>query len=192
MTAEVSLGRTYTVEEFMRLPDDGRVYELAQGRLERMSPTGGEHGRIASVLHTYLTNYVWEHDLGETFAAETAFVLDPEEGTVRAADVAFVAAARLDGINEDAVPFPPDLAVEVVSPSDRAGVVRRKVAEYQRAGVSLVWVVNLRRQTIDVYHPHKTVPTVLGSDDELDGEDVVVGFRLPVLAVFARRRAPRP
>ncbi len=186
MTAEVRLERTYTVDEFMRLPDDGYVYELVQGRLERMSPTGGEHGRIASRLNVLLTSYVWEHNLGDTFAAETAFVLDAETNEVRATDVAFVASARLARIGEGAVPFPPDLAVEVISPSDRLTAVRKKVAAYQRAGVRLVWVINPRRHTVAVYHPDDTEPRILGLDDELNGEDVIPGFQLPVRAVFAR------
>lgn len=189
MTAEVSLERTYTIEEFTRLPDDGYTYELAQGRLERMSPTGGEHGRIASGLHTHLTNHVWAHGLGETFAAETAFVLDPATRTVRAADVAFVAMSRLAGVGEDAVPFPPDLVAEVISPSDRATGIKGKVAEYQKAGVPLIWVVNPRYHTVEVYHPRDTQPLTLGMNDELDGEAVVPGFRLPVRAIFARGRA---
>lgn len=190
MRAEVSLERTYTVDEFMRLPDDGYVYELVQGRLERMSPMGGEHGRIASRLNVLLASYVWEHKLGDTFAAETAFVLNAETNEVRATDVAFVASARLARIGEGAVPFPPDLAVEVISPSDRLIAVRRKVAAYQRAGVRLIWVINPRRQTIDVYRPDDTQPHVLSLDDELSGEDVVPGFRLPVRAVFARGGTP--
>lgn len=188
MTAEVSLEHTYSIEEFMRLPDDGYSYELVQGRLQRMSPTGGEHGRIASLLNVYLAAYAWEHRLGDTFAAETAFVLNAEGREVRGADVAFVATARLAQIDQDAVPFPPDLAVEVVSPTDRLAEVRRKVAAYQRAGVPIVWVVNPRRETIEVYHPDDVHPMILGPDDELDGEDVVPGFRLSVRAVFSRER----
>ena len=189
MTAEVSLERTYSIDEFMHLPDDGYIYELWQGRLQRMSPTGGEHGRIASLLNVYLGSYVWEHGFGDTFAAETAFVLNAATRDVRAADVGFVATARLAGVGESAVPFPPDLAIEVVSPSDRLSAVRRKVSAYQQAKVPLVWVVNPRRQTVEVYHPHDTAPTTLGVDDELDGEDIVPGFRLPVRTVFRKSRA---
>ncbi len=189
MTTEVSLERLYTIEEFMSLPDDGHGYELVRGRLQRMSPTGGEHGQIASALTIYLGSYVWEHDLGDVFAAETAFVLDPVTRDVRGPDVGFVVRARLDEVSARAVPFPPDLAIEVISPSDILREVGIKVADYQQAGVPLVWVVNPRRQTIAVYHPADTEPTTLGLDDTLSGEDVVPGFTLVVRAVFARRRA---
>jgi Uma2 family endonuclease len=191
MAAEVSLERTYTIEEFMQLPDDGYAYDLVDGRLERMSPTGGEHGLIASRLNVYLASYVWEHGLGDTFAAETAFVLDATTNNVRGADVAFVAVARLAVVGVGAVPFPPDLAIEVISPSDRLTGARKKVAAYQRAGVPLVWVVNPRRHTVEVYHPADAHPTTLGLDDELDGEEVVPGFTLPVHKVFGNRQGPK-
>jgi len=189
MATEASLDGVYTIEEFMRLPDDGYAYDLVDGRLERMSPTGGEHGRIASLLNVYLGSYVLEHDLGDTFAAETAFVLDAETRDVRGADVAFVSTARLADVGAGAVPVPPDLAIEVISPTDRLRAVRRKVAAYQRAGVPLVWVVNPRRQTVEVYHPDDAQPTTLGLADELDGETVVPGFTLPVRTVFKGRQA---
>ncbi len=189
MTTEVSLERIYTIEEFMDLPDDGPGYELVRGRLQRMSPTGGEHGQITVALTYYLTAYVWEHDLGDVFAAETAFVLNPVTRDVRGPDVGFVARARLDEVGAGAVPFPPDLAVEVLSPSDILREVRAKVADYQQAGVPLVWVVNPRRQTVAVYHPADTAPATLGVDATLDGEEVVPGFTLAVRAVFERRRS---
>ncbi len=184
MATEASPERTYTIEEFMRLPDDGYAYDLVDGRLERMSPTGGEHGLIASRLNIYLGSYVLEHGLGDTFAAETAFVLDPATRNVRGADVAFVATARLAAVGEGAMPFPPDLAIEVISPSDRLTNVRKKVAAYQRAGVPLIWVVNPRRQTVEVYHQDDVGPTTLGLDGELDGEHVIPGFMLSVRTVF--------
>ncbi len=189
MATEASRGHMYSIEQFMQLPEDGYAYDLVDGRLERMSPTGGEHGRIASLLNIYLGSYVLEHELGDTFAAETAFVLDAETHNVRGADVAFVAASRLAEVGAGAVPVPPDIAIEVISPTDRLKAVRRKVAAYQRAGVALVWVVNPRRQTVEVYHPDDAQPTTLGLDDELDGETVVPGFTLPVRTVFKGRQA---
>jgi Uma2 family endonuclease len=187
MTTDVSLERTYTVDEFMHLADDGYSYELVRGRLQPMSPTSGEHGRIAALLHIYLGSYVLQHALGETFVAETAFVLDAATHDVRAADIAFVAAPRLSAIGEGAVPFPPDLAIEVISPTDRLTKVQEKVAQYQRAGVRLVWVLNPRHKTVQVFHSGVQEPTTLDLDGVLDGEDVVPGFTLPVRVLFERR-----
>lgn len=187
MTTDVSLERTYTVDEFMNLVDDGYAYELVKGRLQRMSPTSGEHGRIAALLHIHLGSYVLQLALGDTFVAETAFVLDAVTNDVRAADIAFVAASRLSAIGDGAVPFPPDLAVEVISPTDRLVKVQEKVTQYRRAGVRLVWVVNPRRKTVQIVHPKDSEGATLGLDGVLDGEDVVPGFTLPVRLLFERR-----
>lgn len=183
MTTEVKLDRTYTVNEFMDLEEDGYVYELVRGRLQPMSPTGEEHGRIASLLNIHVGSYVLLHALGETYAAETAFVLNAATNDARAADFAFVAAPRRI-MTQDAIPVLPDLVAEVISKSDRLIAVRKKVAEYQRAGIRLIWVVNPRDRTIAVYHPADTQPVTLGIDDQLDGEEVVPGFALPVRALF--------
>jgi len=187
MATQSHTEQLYSIEEFMQLPDDGFGYELVGGRLQRMSPTGGEHGRITFLLGMHAGGYANEHGLGDTFAAETAFVLNAATRDVRAPDVCFVASARLDAIGEGAIPFPPDLAAEVMSPSDRPAAMRRKVAEYLDAGVRLVWVVHPRRQTIEVFHPGDTRPTILGIDDTLDGEDVLPGFTLAVRSLFERR-----
>jgi len=186
MTTEASLERTYTIDEFMDLDDDAGRYELVQGRLRPMSPTSEEHGRITGRLSGNLWVHVFQHALGEIYGAETAFVLDASTGDVRAADVAFVASSRLV-VSQGAIPFPPDLAAEVISRSDRLTDVRSKAREYQRAGVRITWVVNPRDKTLWVYHPDDTEPTTLGLDDTLDGEDVVPGFTLPARALFEPR-----
>jgi Uma2 family endonuclease len=81
-------------------------------------------------------------------------------------------------------PIAPDLAVEVVSPSDRAAEVLAKVAEYLEAGTRLVWVVYPQTQKIVVYRPSADVQ-MLSVSDTLEGGDVVPGFACPVAEVFA-------
>src|SRR4051812_40371658 len=125
MTTEARLEKLYTIEEFMMLPDNGKHYELVEGRLEEMSPAGRKQGKIAAKLTILLGAYILEHKLGEIYVAEAAFVLAP--GTVRCPDVAFLKAANLLGLNEDgAIPIRPDLAVEVKSPTDRPGKIAKK------------------------------------------------------------------
>jgi Uma2 family endonuclease len=187
MATEIGVERTYSIKEFMQLPDDGFGYELVGGSLQRMSPTGGEHGRITMLLGRYLDVYASANGLGETFAAETAFVLNVTTRDVRAADVIFIRSSRLDDIGEGAIPFPPDLAAEVISPSDRPAAIRRKVTAYLDAGIRLVWVVYPRRQTIEAHRSGDARHTTLGIDDTLDGEDVVPGFSLAISSLFQRR-----
>jgi Uma2 family endonuclease len=82
-----------TVDELLALPDDGWMYELVEGRLVRMPPTGGGHGGVASELCAALRNWVKPRGLGRVLAAETGFQLGA--GTVLAPDVAYVRAERL-------------------------------------------------------------------------------------------------
>src|SRR5947209_13851353 len=110
-----------TAEDLLRLPRGTERYELLRGELHRMSPTGHTHGKVAARVTGSLSPFVEEHDLGEVYAAETGFTLRRNPDTVRAPDVAFVTAARVLALQPAGEGFfsgAPDLAVEVVSPSD--------------------------------------------------------------------------
>jgi Uma2 family endonuclease len=104
---------------------------------------------------------------------------------VRAPDVSLVAKGRIPaaGIPKNYRPVAPDLAVEVVSPSDRFEDVQTKVADYLAAGTRLVWVVEPATRTIFVYRSIRDLQA-LGEEDELRGEDVLPGFHCPVRRVF--------
>ena len=174
-----------TAEQLFELPDDGDRSELVQGEIVRMNPAGGTHGIVALRIGALLSEYVEAHRLGVCFAAETGFILQRDPDTVRAPDVAFVAAGRIPdtGIPSFYWPAAPDLAVEVLSPWDRPADVRRKVDEYFAAGARLVWIVDPAAQTVHVYRsPHDV--QVLRDDDELNGDDVLPGFRCVVNRLF--------
>jgi len=85
--------------------------------------------------------------------------------------------------------IPPDLAVEVVSPNDSAGELEEKLDDYQKAGVPLVWVVNLKSRTVMIYRADGSVSR-LRESDELAGENVIPGFRCPVRDIFPPRGLP--
>jgi Uma2 family endonuclease len=174
-----------TAEEFYRLPDDGQRYELVGGALVNMAAAGGQHGIIASRLDYRLRAFVEAHDAGEVCAAETGFRLAQNPDTVRAPDVSFIARERVaaQGIPESYWPFAPDLAVEVISPSDRFDDVLTKVQEYLRAGTRLVWVFHPRTSTVMVYRANGTVQLLTGTE-ELGGEDVLPGFRCRIDELF--------
>lgn len=158
--------KTYTIEEFMALPDDGNRYELVEGELVEMGQPGVRHGIISSRLHKLIANYADANDLGEAFLP-MGFKLAPK--TVRAPDVAFVVKERALGDIDGAAPVPPDLAVEVVTPSDKLNAIEKKIKEYQKAGVALVWVIRPFSQVVEVYHPTDNKPVVFGIEDELNG-----------------------
>jgi len=174
-----------TAEELLTLPDDGHRYELVRGELVCMAVTGRRHGIIASRVDYRLRAFVEAHELGEVCAADTDFRLAQNPDTVRAPDVSFIARERLPGGNapEGYWPFAPDLAVEVVSPSDRSDDVLAKVQEYLRAGTRLVWVFHPRTKTVMVYRADGEVLLVQGQE-ELSGEEVLPGFHCQVNELF--------
>src|SRR5712692_9286560 len=174
-----------TAEGLFSLPDDGWRYELIRGELRRMPPTGIQHGHIASKLNQCLSTYVETHNLGVVCTAEAGFRLARHPDTVRAPDVAFIARERIpaEGVPTGYWPGAPDLAVEIVSPSDRFDDVIEKVAEYLAAGTRLVWVIQPRTHTVTVYHASGEVRLLRGHE-ELSGEDVIPGFACPVATLF--------
>jgi Uma2 family endonuclease len=173
-----------TAEELFELPDDGLRHELVEGELRTMTPAGESHGWVALAIGAGIFEYVERERLGRAYAAETGFVLRRAPDTVRAPDVAFLAADRLPGEpGRGFAELAPDLVVEVVSPSDRASEVSSKAATWLDAGVRLVWVVDPQARLAAAHHPGGLV-TVLREDGVLDGEDVLPGFRLPLSMVF--------
>lgn len=175
-----------TAEELLTIPDDGKRYELVRGELVYMAAAGGRHGIIASRLDQRLRNFVEAHVLGEVCAAETGFRLTQNPDTVRAPDVSFIAREHCPAgeAPEGYWPFAPDLAVEVVSPSDRFDDVLTKVQEYLKAGSQLVWVFHPRTKTVMVYRANGEVAFLQGQD-ELSGEGLLPGFRCRIDELLA-------
>ena len=173
-----------TIEEFERLPDDEWRCELVRGVVVREPPAGFEHGRIANRILYLLTGFVEEHGLGEVLASETGFVLFEEPPTVRAPDAAFVAEGR---VPSPAPPgfgrLTPDLAVEVIPPSNTVAEFHAKVMDYLDAGSRLVWVMDPATRSVTVYRSRKEIRLLSGAD-ELDGEDVLPGFRVVLEELF--------
>ena len=174
-----------TAEELFDSADEGHRYELVRGELVRMNPTGGRHAAVAVRIARLLDEHVEAHDLGVCGTAEPGFILQRTPDVVRAPDVSFVARSRIPeaGIPAAYWPCAPDLAVEVVSPSDRLADVHGKIAEYFAAGTRLVWLVEPAARVVYVYRSQHDVQ-VLGDDGELIGGDVLPGFRCAVRRLF--------
>jgi Uma2 family endonuclease len=175
-------GARLSIDEFRRIPDNeaGRS-ELVRGLVVREPPPGAEHGHVGLNVALALAQHARRHDLGLVVSLETGFVLETDPPTVRAPDVAFISKERLpaDGIPVGYWPFPPDLAIEVVSPSDQAESIDEKALDYLRCGVREVWVVHPRSRRVTIYRSRRDVHT-LTEDAELDGGDLVPGFRVRV------------
>ncbi len=166
--------------------NDGFRYELVRGELRKMSPAGGNHGYLASEFSAELRNHVKAHNLGRVYAAETGFKLASNPDTVRAPDVAFVSRERVEetGPVTGYWPGAPDLAAEVVSPSDTYSGVEEKVFGWLHHGTRLVLVVNPLKKTVTVYRSSTEI-TRLTEEDVLEGGDVVPGWTLSLKDFFA-------
>ena len=175
---EIPVPDPMTLEEF--LENDLEGYEYVKGELVPMPPATMIHGEISSKLHIRLGLHVQENRLGQLYIAETTFQLD--DRAVKP-DIAFVSTDRLPENREKASPVPPDLAVEVVSPSDKHYDVTEKALAYLRSGTRLVWVIEPVAKTVMVYRS-ETDFTVLNYEDTLTGENVVEGFACPVAQLF--------
>ncbi len=174
----------HTADELLRLPDGGRRFELIEGRLYSMAPTGDVHGFVESNIDNLLAPFVRERGLGWVLVGEPGFWLGRDPDTVRAPDVAFVSHARLGRHPSGGFPrIAPDLAVEILSPGDRPGRVQGKVDEWLASGSLAVWLVDPIARTVTIHEPGR-VSRRLGEEDELTGEPALPGFRCRVAAFF--------
>ena len=169
---------TMTMEEFLESDLEG--YEYIKGELVPMPPTSMEHGEIGVNLIIPLGLYVRENKLGRLYTIETTFQLDDR---VVKPDVAFVSTERLSEDKLKGFPLAPDLAIEIVSPTDKQYDVTEKALAYLKAGTRLVWVIEPVAKTVMVYRS-ETDFTLLSCEDTLMGEDVVEGFACAVSQLF--------
>jgi Uma2 family endonuclease len=172
----VTSARSHATEaDLLRMPNDGRKYELVDGQI-RVSPAGARHGLIIVKLTGRLQAFVERARLGYVFDSSTGIRLP--KGNVRSPDISFVARGRFKKgvVPRGFIPFAPDLAVEVLSPEDRSRFVLDKVGEYLDAGVRMVWVLDPEARSASIYRSLTAVRT-LSEKDALSGEDVLPGFR---------------
>ena len=166
-----------TLAEFLENDVDG--YEYVKGELVPMSPAPRIHSKMRVNVIRHLDRHVRENQFGEVHVGATFQV--GERGLKP--DVAFVSTARLDGDENKGFPIPPDLAIEVVSPTDVQWRVGDKAFAYLNAGTRLVWVLDPRSKTVTVYRSERDI-ALLTYEDTLTGEDVVQGFACPVSRLF--------
>ena len=174
-----------TVEEFARLPEGETRLELIRGKVIETMPPGGVHGKIASKLLTRLETWASDSQLGET-GLESGFILALDPDTTRSPDAFFIRAdraAEAGGTPEAFWKIPPDLAVEIVSPSETAEEIREKVRDYLLAGTPLVWVVYPRTREV-IEHTPDGLARTRSENDTLENEAVLPGFSCVVRELF--------
>ena len=168
------------------LVGDDELYEIIDGKRVRTPPLGIYAVWTAFRLARFLANFA-EENVGRALT-EALFHLPAPINRDRRPDVALVsyerwAKARPMPATDNAWDVVPNLATEVVSPSDSVEELEQKIAEYFRAGVQLVWVVHPTRSKVHVYQSPTQI-TVLSKNDVLDGGMVVPGFNLALAELF--------
>ena len=178
---------TATVEDVIRMDDhEDRLCELVDGTLVEKA-MGYEESDVAGLILTALNIFIRPRKLGIVTGEAGPFEL--LGGLVRYPDVAFTSWDRLPSRKRPKAPVPhlaPDLAVEVLSKSNTPAEIKRKLGEYFRAGVRLVWVVDPKKRTIRV-HTSAARSVLLKEGQSLDGGDVLPGFVLSLEEIFAER-----
>ena len=167
-----------TLAEFLESDLEG--YEYIKGELIPMAPTSVEHGDISMNLITPLNGHVRANQLGRVYAPDTGFQVGDR---FLIPDIAFISTDNRPTDRSKAFKVPPDLAVEVVSPSDTLNRIQEKVFAYLEAGTQLVWLLEPRSKTVTVYRSETDI-TLLTRNDTLSGEEVVEGFTCQVAELF--------
>lgn len=180
-----SSGRPLTLSEFEALPEeDAARIELVRGRLVRSPRPASLHGRLAARLIRVLDEWAEAGGHGVVLA-DAGVILSRDPDTVRGPDISFFTPERIPA-DAYATTFwgAPDLAVEIVSPSNRISEMHAKVSDYLEAGVPRVWIVDPGSGSVTIWTPAGEA-RLIRSDESIEGDPALPGFRLPLAALFS-------
>ena len=174
-----------TAEEFMQREDLDGPFELVKGKVIEMPPPSMYHGVVCLNLAFHLKLYMQQHDLGYVFTNDGSVVTERNPDTVRGADLGFISYAKIPKghFPQSPVVIPPDLVVEIRSPSDRWKDILTKVVEYLDAGVTVVCVVDPTTETGRIYRSDRDEEQ-LKNGDLVTFDDVLPGFSVPLKQLF--------
>lgn len=174
-----------TAKEFGLRPDPGHPEELIQGMVIEIPPPDRRHGYVCGQAYYFLRQFIEQYDLGRVMSNDSGVITERNPDTVRGADVAYYSYARLPRgpLPTGYGPEVPELVVEVCSASDRWVDIHEKVAEYLRAGVLIVVVLDPKPQTAHVFSGDDA-PRTLGLEDELTLPGILEGFQVRVGRFF--------
>src|SRR5262245_35542347 len=177
--ATVAKSKLMTAEEFLASDLGEGTFELVRGEVVKVPPPMPEHGRVCGNAFFVLETYGRQTGSGYALSNDSAVLTERGPDTVRGADVCFYSHARWprSQVGRTLPPVPPDLAVEVISPSNRPGELLRKIGEYLEVGVLLVWVVYPSRRQVAIYRPDQEESTVLKEGEFLENFAELPGFR---------------
>lgn len=183
---ETTVEKPVTVEDFYEIAFEGFRGELVGGELKETMPTSVLHGIIAGRIAIILGFFVLQNKLGEVLTAETGFRLFVDKKTVRVPDVSFLSNEKLAEIKNVNKFYDgtPDLAIEVISPSETYNDVQGKLEDYLSAGVKMVWIIRPENKIVTTYRTLSDFK-ILRENEELNGEDLLPNFKCNLTDIFA-------
>ncbi|MCC5600080.1 Uma2 family endonuclease [Nostoc favosum] len=177
-----------TREQFYQLCKENPDLKLernAEGELIIMPPTGGETGKSNSTINAQIWFWNDQNQLGEVFDSSTGFTLP--SGADRSPDVSWVEKSRWDALTKEQkekfIPLCPDFVIEILSPNDSLKKTQDKMQEYIENGCRLGWLINRKKQEVEIYRPGQDVE-VLKSPQTISGENVLPGFVLNIQRIW--------
>lgn len=177
-----------TAEEFFewanRPENRGKNFELERGEILEMPPAGKFHGFVCCNVARILGIFAVQRKKGYPCSNDSGMIVEEAPDTVRGPDVSFYEDDQTaDNMERKYAARPPKLVVEVLSPNDQRGKTDRRIKQYLKRGVALVWVVDPEVRTISVNRPGKEFH-VIDDTEELTGEDVLPDFRCKAAEFF--------
>jgi len=181
-----SNGQTEAEEYVPKLIDPEKQIEIVDGKVEIKEMPGLRSSGTAMRIAVKIGIYLEKNLIGELYGADATFTIGKDE---RMPDVSFVSNEKLkDGEPVTKADFAPDLAIEVVSPTDAYSKILKKIRKYLEAGVKQVWLVEPEFHTVAVYQPPMKSET-LTVEDTLSCEEILPGFQLPLKEIFRQPKA---
>lgn len=178
--------KVWTEAELKALPENGYTHEVVNGELVMSPKNDFYHGHICSRLLAALVNFNQTQHLGAVLDSSTGFWM--HNRNCRAPDISFVTKARLIGSKfkpstRKFFPGAPDLAVEILSPSNTRVEIDERLKDFFASGTQITWIINPDAECVEVCHS-PTRRELLGAGACLDGEHLLPGFQYPIADLF--------
>ena len=178
--------KVWTEEELEALPDDGYLHEVVNGELVMSPKNNFQHEGVCARLQYALEQHNREHRLGVVRGSSAGYWMFNRN--CRATDISFIPKARFEslGFKPSArrfFPGAPDLAVEVLSPSNTRAEIDERLRDFFASGTQIAWVIDPEAECVQVCHSPDERKR-LGPGGELDGEHLLLGFRFAVAHLF--------
>lgn len=178
-----------SADDLMVLEGQGKRYEVWEGELQEKAMATLEHAEIAANLIMLLRSFVKQNQCGKVFDGSVTYVLKGTRQRLERAlmpDLSFIQTERLVGVeSRDFAYLPPDMAIEIISSSERPSEVLTKVGAYLEFGVQEIWVIYPTSQKVVIYRPDQGHPNVYGVGDEIAMQGPLKGLAIPVKDIFA-------